>query len=203
MPRDVSAGLLIYRRRMDGGPAAGGAAPAGGAVPAERLEVLLIHPGGPYWARKDDGAWSIPKGGIEAHELGGPPERRPGEPPVSTPAGPKLHQLAAAADLLAVARRETREETGLEPPGPFQPLGGVKYRNHKFVYAWAVEFDCDADAIVSNTFTMEWPPRSGRMREFPEADRAAWFDLETARRKILKAQARFLTDLEALAAQAI
>jgi predicted NUDIX family NTP pyrophosphohydrolase len=164
--------------------------------------VLLIHPGGPYWARKDDGAWSIPKGGVEPHELGSAPARRPGEAPVSTPAGPKLHQLAATVDLLAVARRETREETGLEPEGPFQPLGGVKYRNHKFVYAWAVEFDCDAATIVSNTFTMEWPPRSGRMREFPEADRAAWFDLETARRKILKAQARFLTDLEVLAAPA-
>jgi predicted NUDIX family NTP pyrophosphohydrolase len=181
MPKDVSAGLLIYRHRAAG------------------LEVLLVHPGGPYWAKKDEGAWSIPKGGVEPHELGVAPPRRPGEAPVATPVGPTLHQLAAAVDLLAVARRETREETGLAPEGPFQPLGGVKYRNHKFVYAWAVEHDCDAQAVVSNTFTLEWPPRSGRLQEFPEVDRAAWYDLETARRKIVPAQRRFLSDLEALA----
>jgi predicted NUDIX family NTP pyrophosphohydrolase len=189
MPKAVSAVLLIYRWT---GPrdAAGG--------DARQLEVLLVHPGGPYWAKKDRGAWSIPKGGASDEELGVAPPRAPGEPPALAPRGPKVKELAAQADLLAVALREVREETGLEPPGPFLPLGGVKYRNHKFVYAWATELDCDPATLTSNDFEMEWPPRSGRLQRFPEVDRAAWFTLEAAREAILPAQRRFVDDLPAL-----
>jgi predicted NUDIX family NTP pyrophosphohydrolase len=173
----VSAGLLIYRRVL----ATAGDAP--------RLEVLLVHPGGPYWARKDAGAWSIPKGEAEPGELG---------PAPATVMAAKARNRAAGADLLAVARREVREETGLEPEGPYQPLGGVKAHQHKLIYVWAVEHDCDAAAIVSNTFAIEWPPRSGRRAEFPEVDRAAWFDLVAAREAIVPAQRRFIDDLEAV-----
>jgi len=175
----VSAGLLLYRRVDD--------AKSGGL----RLQVLLVHPGGPYWVKKDAGAWSIPKGLAEPDELGT-------EPATATAA--KARNRAAGADLLAVARRETREETGLEPEGPFQPLGGVKAHGHKLIFAWAVEHDCDADAITSNAFTMEWPPRSGKTAEFPEVDRAAWFDLAAAREAIVPAQRRFLDDLAVVAA---
>jgi len=112
----------------------------------------------------------------------------------------KARNRAAQVDLLAVARREVREETGLEPEGPFQPLGGVKAHGHKLIFAWAVEHDCDASAITSNTFTMEWPPRSGNQAEFPEVDRAAWFTLEAARVAIVPAQRRFLDDLAVVAA---
>jgi len=174
----ISAGLLLYRRHDD--------AEAG----ERRLEVLLVHPGGPYWARKDAGAWSIPKGEAEPDELG--------PAPVAVTAA-KARNRAAGVDLLAVARREVREETGLEPEGPFQPLGGIKAHHHKLVYAWAVECDCDAAAISSNTFGLEWPPRSGKRAEFPEVDRAAWFDLASARVAILPAQRRFLDDLEVVA----
>jgi predicted NUDIX family NTP pyrophosphohydrolase len=145
-----SAGILLYRRR-DGGS----------------LEVLLVHPGGPFFARRDDGAWSIPKGLYED-----------GEEP------------------LAAARREFAEELGSPcPDGPALELGEVRQRNGKRVTAWAVEGDLDPEAITSNTFEIEWPPRSGRTREFPEVDRAAWFDLGTAREKILAAQAAFLDRL--------
>ena len=144
-----SAGLLLYRM-------------AGAA-----LEVLLVHPGGPFWAKKDLGAWSIPKG---EHDEGEDPR--------------------------ACALREFEEELGSPPPdGELLELGEVTQRNRKVVTAWAVEGDLDADAIRSNTFTLEWPPRSGRSQEFPEVDRAAWFSLEDARARINPAQSAFLDRL--------
>lgn len=157
----VSAGVLMYRWAEE---------PDG----SRRLEVLLVHPGGPYFANKDVGAWGIPKGQVE------PDER------------------AAGVDLLAVALREVREETGLEPPGPYRPLGGVKAHHHKIIYAWAAEHDCDPASIVSNTFPLEWPPRSGKTVEFPEVDQAAFFDLAAARDAIVPAQRRFVDELEAV-----
>lgn len=146
---NLSAGLLMYRER-------------GGAV-----EVLLVHPGGPFWVKKELGAWTFPKG-----------ECAPGE------------------DLLACARRELEEETGLAPAGPYIPLTAIKQPGGKVVHAWAFRGDGDPDALRSNTFTMEWPPRSGRRREFPEIDRAAWYRLDEARRRVLPSQARFLDELE-------
>ncbi|MGH9797670.1 MAG: NUDIX domain-containing protein [Candidatus Polarisedimenticolia bacterium] len=143
-----SAGILMHREREG------------------RLEVLLVHPGGPLLGGRDEGAWTIPKGLIE-----------PGE------------------EELDAARREFEEETGLRPEGSFVPLGSVVQKGGKVVRAWAVEGDCDADAVKSNTFTMEWPPRSGRCQEFPEIDRAAFFDLDTARLKILPAQIPLLDAL--------
>ena len=133
------------------------------------LEVLLIHPGGPYWARKDEGAWSIPKGEIGEHE----------EP-------------------LAAARREVLEETGARPDGTFVPLTPVRQAGGKIVHAWAAESDFDPSALISNSFQMEWPPRSKRLQTFPEADRAAWFTLDVARRKILKGQIPLLDELARL-----
>jgi predicted NUDIX family NTP pyrophosphohydrolase len=174
----VSAGLLIYRRAVAGGEG------------ERRLEVLLVHPGGPYWAKKDTGAWSIPKGEVEPDELG---------PAPATVTATKARNRAAGVDLLAVARREVREETGLEPEGPFQPLGGVKAHHHKLIFAWAVEHDCDPADLVSNAFALEWPPRSGTSAAFPEVDRAAWFDLPAARLAIVPAQRRFLDDLAIVA----
>jgi len=174
----ISAGLLLYRWHHE--PKTG----------ERRLEVLLVHPGGPYWAKKDAGAWSIPKGEADPHELG---------PVPATVTAAKARNRAAGADLLAVALREVREETGLQPEGPFQPLGGVKAHHHKLIYAWAVEHDCDPAAISSNSFAIEWPPRSGRRAEFPEVDRAAWFDLSAAREAIVPAQRRFIDDLEIVA----
>jgi predicted NUDIX family NTP pyrophosphohydrolase len=150
VPR-TSAGLLLFRRR-------------GGGV-----EVLLVHPGGPFWAKKDHGAWTIPKG----------------EP-------------AEGEDELATARREFQEETGIAPKGPFLPLGRVTQKGGKVVHAWAFESDCDPDAIRSNTFRVEWPPRSGQWRTFPEVDRAAFFDLAEARRRINSAQVALLEALERL-----
>ena len=131
--------------------------------------MLLVHPGGPFWARRDDGAWSIPKGEIE-----------PGELPVE------------------VARREFREELGKEPPAAEpRPLGSVRQTGGKVVHAWAAEGDLDVSRIESMAFEMEWPPRSGRTASFPEVDRAAWFDLQTARGKILDAQRPLIDRLEA------
>lgn len=149
----ASAGLLLYRRRK------------------REIEVLLVHPGGPFWAKREEGAWSIPKG-----------EPAPGE------------------DLLDAARRELQEETGLTVDGRFEPLQPCQQKGGKLVHAWAVEADCDPGTIRSTTFQMEWPPRSGRMIEIPEVDRAAWFDLATARSKINPAQAVFLDELAALRA---
>ena len=132
----------------------------------ETVQVLLAHPGGPLFRSKDDGAWSIPKG-----------EAEPGE------------------DLLTAARREFEEETGVRPSGPFIPLKPIKQKGGKIVHAWAFEGDCDPATIKSNSFTMEWPPRSGRESEFPEIDRAEFFDLETAKTKIKAAQVPLLEEL--------
>jgi predicted NUDIX family NTP pyrophosphohydrolase len=150
MPR-ASAGLVMHRRRGGG------------------REVLLVHPGGPFWAKKDLGAWTIPKG-----------------------------ELAEGEDELTTARREFEEETGLRPEGPFHPLGSVKQKAGKLVHAWAFEGDCDPAAIRSNTVRVQWPPGSGQWRTFPEVDRAEWFDLAEARRRINPAQAALLDALERL-----
>jgi predicted NUDIX family NTP pyrophosphohydrolase len=152
MPQRESAGLLLFRRR-------------------EWLEVLLGHPGGPFWAGRDAGAWTIPKGGVHA-----------GEDPLDT------------------ARREFAEETGLAPAGPFTPLGHVTQRGGKIVHAWAVEGDCDPGACVSNTVRTEWPPRSGRFITIPELDRVAFFVLADAKTAINPAQVAFLDRLAGLIA---
>ena len=177
----ISAGLLLYRWH------------AAGEGGERRLQVLLVHPGGPYWAKKDLGAWSIPKGEAEPEELRGRALAAGGQAVAAD-------GQAVAAGLLDVARREVREETGLEPAGPFRPLGGVKAHHHKLIYAWAVEHDGDASATSSNAFTIEWPPRSGKRAEFPEVDRAAWFDVPSAREAIAPAQRRFVDDLAVIVA---
>jgi len=133
------------------------------------LEVLLAHPGGPYFVNKDDGAWTIPKGEPETDE-----------------------------DLLVTAQREFEEETGVQPAGTYVALKPVKQKGGKIVHAWAFEGDCDPGALHSNTFAMEWPPKSGRRQAFPEIDRAEFFDLETARRKIKLGQEGLLDELESL-----
>jgi predicted NUDIX family NTP pyrophosphohydrolase len=130
------------------------------------LQVFLIHPGGPFFHNKDDGVWSIPKGEIDEGE-----------------------------DSLAAAKREFEEETGCKPHGNFLPLGMVKQKSGKLVLSWAVEGECDAERITSNLFRLEWPPKSGRMQEFPEVDRAGWFGIEAAHRKINQAQAGLLDEL--------
>ena len=130
---------------------------------SRRVEVLLVHPGGPFWARKDEGAWSIPKGEI-----------LPGE------------------DDLAAAKREFREETGLTASGNFITLGSVRHKSGKVVKAWAFEGDCDPATIVSNTFALEWPPRSGKWKEFPEVDRAQFFTLGQAKVKLHPAERAFV-----------
>jgi predicted NUDIX family NTP pyrophosphohydrolase len=150
MPR-VSAGLLMFRRR-------------GGA-----LEVLLAHPGGPAWANKDLGAWTIPKGEIDEGE-----------------------------DALATARREFEEETGFRPEGAFHPLGSIRQKSGKIVHAWAFEGDADPAAIHSNSFRMQWPPGSGQWETFPEVDRVEWFSPDEARRRINPAQLALIDALEAV-----
>jgi predicted NUDIX family NTP pyrophosphohydrolase len=136
-----AAGLLLFRTSAAG------------------TEVFLVHPGGPYWRNKDDGAWSIPKGVYEADE-----------------------------DPLTAARREFTEETGFVAEGPFIPLGEFKIRANKIVTAFAAEGDCAPERLVSNTFSLEWPRKSGRFQDFPEVDRGSWFDEETALRKISPGQ---------------
>ena len=149
-PGRVSAGILLWRRR-DGRP-----------------EVLLAHPGGPFWARKDRGHWTVPKGETDAGE-----------------------------ELEAVARREFAEETGHPvPDGPLLHLGEIRQRSGKLVIAWAVEGDLDPAVAVSNTFEMEWPPRSGTIQQFPEIDRVEWFGLDEARRRLNAAQVPFLERLQ-------
>lgn len=146
--KKTSAGILLYRRRGD------------------ELEVFLVHPGGPFWAKKDLGAWSLPKGEIEE-----------GEEP------------------LAAAVREFREETGFEVAGDFRALRPLRQSSGKTIVAWAVEGDCDPAELRSGTFSMEWPPRSGQRQEFLEVDRGAWFTLAEARRRIVAGQAPFLEEL--------
>ena len=143
-----SAGILVYRRRFG------------------RIEVLLVHPGGPFWKNKDAGAWTIPKGEIDPDE-----------------------------DALACALRELKEETGLVLDAPATPLPPVTQKGGKLVRAWAVEGDFDPAALTSVTFEMEWPPKSGRRASFPEVDRAEWMDVATAREKINPAQAALLDSL--------
>ena len=134
-----------------------------------KLEVLLVHPGGPFWAKRNEGAWSIPKGEVE-----------PGE------------------TVLDVARREFEEELGTPPPdGELTPLGTIRQAGGKVVHAWTTHGDLDVTRVQSVPFSMEWPPRSGRMQEFPEVDRAAWFDLDEARRMILPSQLPLLERLAA------
>ena len=148
----ISAGLLMYR--IHGGT----------------LQVLLAHPGGPFFKNKDERAWSIPKGEVE-----------PGE------------------DLLETAKREFEEETGITPKGPFIALTPITQKGGKIVHAWAFEDDCDPSAIVSNTFTIEWPPKSGQQMEFPEIDRADFFDVAAAKRKVKAAQVALIEELEGIA----
>ena len=143
-----SAGMLMYRRTD------------------ARLEVLLVHPGGPFWAKRDLGAWSLPK-----------------------------CEYAAGEEPLAVAMREFEEETGARPSGDLLPLGELAQPSRKVVTAWAVEGDFDVGALKSNLFEMEWPPKSGRKTSFPEVDRAEWFSIEDARKKILRGQGAFLDRL--------
>jgi len=147
MPKK-SAGLLMYRRRHG------------------VLEVFLVHPGGPFWQKKDAGAWSIPKGEYTTEE-----------------------------DPLEVAKREFQEETGFRSSGEFVPLSSRKQASGKIITAWAFEGDCDASTIKSNTFSMEWPPRSGKREEFPEVDRAGWFSIPDAKVKIIKGQSGFVDEL--------
>jgi predicted NUDIX family NTP pyrophosphohydrolase len=146
-----AAGILLYRRGAKG------------------LEVLLAHPGGPLWARKDYGSWTLPKGQFTDGEL-----------------------------PLDAAKREFEEEMGSKPGGTFVPLGTLKQPSGKVIHAWAAESDFDVTTVKSNLFAMEWPPKSGRMGEFPEVDRAGWFSIEEARLKILKGQQPFLDRLLAL-----
>jgi predicted NUDIX family NTP pyrophosphohydrolase len=143
-----SGGILLFRFR-DGKP-----------------EVMLVHPGGPFWVRKDEGAWSIPKGLFEEQE-----------------------------NPLNAAKREFKEETGFDAIGVFIELGELKQPSRKIVHAWALEMDLDETKVVSNKFSMEWPKRSGVMREYPEIDRASWFDIDQARKKIQKGQLGFIDRL--------
>lgn len=150
MPRK-SAGLLVYREAGDG----------------SGIEVLLVHPGGPFWRNKDEGAWTIPKGEFDD-----------GEEP------------------LAAAQREFTEELGSSPPvGEYLPLKPIKQKNNKIVHAWAVKGDLDPATLKSNMFSCEWPPKSGRMQEFPEVDRAEWFTPDEAKRKVILAQGELIDEL--------
>jgi predicted NUDIX family NTP pyrophosphohydrolase len=150
-----SAGILLYRRGHGG-----------------QLEVFLVHPGGPFWAKKDDAVWSIPKGEYEGD-----------------------------ADALDAAKREFTEETSFSIAGTFIPLTPVRQPSGKLISVWAVSGDVDAAKLRSNLFSMEWPPKSGRQQEFPEVDRGGWFDLQSARRKLAPGQVPFLSQLESILAE--
>ena len=144
----TSAGILLYRRSSAG------------------LQVFLVHPGGPFWAKRDSGAWTVPKGEIDGDE-----------------------------EMLEAAKREFHEETGARVDGSFVELTPVRQPSGKIVHAWAVEGDIDASSIDSNTFSIEWPPKSGKIREFPEVDRGGWFTLDEARDKLLAGQLPLLDQL--------
>jgi predicted NUDIX family NTP pyrophosphohydrolase len=146
-----SAGLLLYRRRAE-------------------LEVFLVHPGGPFWAKKDAGVWSIPKG-----------------------------EIAEDEDPLQAAKREFLEETGFAIDGEYQFLEPIKQSSGKVVQAWAIEADCDPAELRSNLFSLEWPPKSGKAKDYPEVDRAAWFTIPEARQKILSGQIGLIDQLVSLA----
>jgi predicted NUDIX family NTP pyrophosphohydrolase len=145
-----SAGILMYR------------------IEERALKVLLVHPGGPYWMKKDQGAWTVPKGEFEAKD----------------------------EEPLQAAKREFKEETGFTVDGPFIALGSVRQRSGKIVYAWAAEGDCDAEGITSNAFSLEWPPNSGKQQEFPEVDKAGWFSVDETRIKIKPEQYAFVERLQ-------
>ena len=147
MPK-LSAGILMYRFRES------------------KLEVFLVHPGGPFWAKKDKGAWSIPKGEFEQDE-----------------------------DPLVAAIREFQEETGILIDGSFFELGELRQPSRKIVHAWAIQGDADPSQIISNTFELEWPPKSGKYKDFPEIDRASWFTISLAKDKLLKGQIEFIDRL--------
>jgi predicted NUDIX family NTP pyrophosphohydrolase len=149
MAKKLSAGIILYRKREGG------------------IQVLIVHPGGPFWAKKDDGAWSIPKG-----------------------------EYLEGEDPLPVAKREFQEETGFEVSGHCVELPPAKQPSGKVIRAWAVEGDFDASSIRSNSFSMEWPPKSGRLQSFPEVDRALWCDLRLAKIKLLRGQRVLLDELE-------
>jgi predicted NUDIX family NTP pyrophosphohydrolase len=153
MAKQLSAGIVLYRKGEKG------------------IEVLLVHPGGPFWSKKDDGAWSIPKG-----------------------------EYAEGEDPLAVAKREFREEIGLDVHGPYVPLPAAKQPSGKVITAWAAQGDLDPEFVRSNSFSMEWPPKSGRVQTFPEVDRALWCDLAEARTKLLPGQRVLLDELERVVA---
>ena len=144
-----SAGILLYRLKK------------------HEPEVFLVHPGGPFWSKKDAGVWSIPKGEIDEKE-----------------------------EALKVAFREFKEETGYELEGDFMPLQPIKQKSGKIVYAWTGERDVDENKITSNSFEIEWPPKSGKMKSFPEIDKAEWFDIPTALSKIFPSQQLFLHALQ-------
>jgi predicted NUDIX family NTP pyrophosphohydrolase len=150
----TNAGILFYRLQQN------------------KLEVLLVHPGGPYWVKKDAGAWSIPKGEASADEK-----------------------------LLEAAIRETEEETGIKAQGKFIALAPVKQKSGKIIYAWTLQGNFETSAIRSNTFEMEWPPKSGKKKLFPEIDKAAWFGIEEAKNKIIPGQIPFITELGSLVNQ--
>jgi len=147
MARKTSAGLLLFCR-------------------CPEVEVFLVHPGGPFWRKKDAGAWSIPKG-----------------------------EFAAGEEPLQAAQREFTEETGFTISGEFRSLDPLKQPGGKIVYAWAIEADCDPAQVRSNSFSLEWPPKSGKMQQYPEVDRAAWFNISEAREKILSGQVGFIEQL--------
>lgn len=153
MPK-ISAGILFYR------------------LDSEELEVLLVHPGGPFWAKKDLGTWSIPKGEIEPNE-----------------------------DFLRAAIRETEEETGIRAEGKFIHLTPLKQKSGKIIHAWALQQDVDTSKIKSNSFEMEWPPKSGKKKVFPEVNEAVWFNTVDAKTKIVPGQMPFIIELEILAAR--